>query len=128
MAARDKSVANSVCLNHPDRPADTRCTTCHKPICNECAIRDGNNVFCSDQCRENYDSTRENVEAFQERKRREKRRKMIKRLIILIILIAIGAAAYKYFADNPDDLKKLREKTDSLRQKAGEVVDEAKEK
>jgi hypothetical protein len=121
-------VANSVCLNHPDRQAETRCTTCFKPICGECAIEADAGTFCSEACLNNYDRTRDGVEAFQEREQRAKRRKRIRRVIILIVLIALGVAAYKYFTDNPDKLKKLEEKAGNLRDKAGNMVEEVQKK
>jgi len=43
----------SVCVNHTSRPATTRCSSCHKPICNSCVVEDGGKVFCSQMCIEN---------------------------------------------------------------------------
>ncbi len=40
----------SVCLNHTDRPANTRCSACHKPICNECIVMDTGAIYCSQAC------------------------------------------------------------------------------
>jgi uncharacterized membrane protein YvbJ len=125
MPAKNKSVSNSVCLNHPDRSAETRCVTCFKPLCSECAIRDAEgNDFCSEQCRRNYENSRENVDNFHAQERRIKRRKKIRRLVILVILIVLGVAAYKHFKDNPDDLKKLKHSTETLREKAKTVTKE----
>ena len=125
MAAKNKSVRDSVCLNHPDRAAETRCVTCFKPLCAECALHDPEgNDFCSEQCRQNYENSRENVDNFHAQERRIKRRKRIRRLVILVILIAIGVAAYKHFKNNPDDLKKLKQSTETLRDKAEKVTKE----
>ena len=40
----------SVCVNHTDRQATSRCSSCHKPICNDCIIKDSGSVFCSEKC------------------------------------------------------------------------------
>lgn len=40
-----------VCLHHPERHAATSCAHCSKPLCSECIIRHGREVFCSTECR-----------------------------------------------------------------------------
>ena len=40
----------AVCLKHTDREATTACSACHKPICPECVVRRGRNVYCSEAC------------------------------------------------------------------------------
>jgi hypothetical protein len=47
-------MAASVCMNHPEREATSRCHTCHKPLCTDCSIEDATNTFCSIKCEENY--------------------------------------------------------------------------
>ena len=42
----------SFCINHTDRAATTRCSSCHKPICAECVVASGGAVFCSQRCAE----------------------------------------------------------------------------
>ena len=42
----------SVCVNHPERNATARCSSCHKPICGDCVVQDGGSVFCSQKCAE----------------------------------------------------------------------------
>ena len=39
-----------VCLHHPDRHATTSCSHCSKPLCTDCIIRHGRDVFCSPEC------------------------------------------------------------------------------
>ncbi|MHB2016133.1 MAG: hypothetical protein ACYCW6_04220 [Candidatus Xenobia bacterium] len=46
------SIPMSVCLNHTDRPAPNRCSSCLKPICNECVVRADAAIFCSADCRD----------------------------------------------------------------------------
>jgi hypothetical protein len=110
MAAQERSVRNSVCLNHPERPAITRCTVCFKPVCAECAISSADGTFCSTTCQENLERTRGNVEAWRQQGARERARRVRRRLIKLIILIALGIAAYLYFTRHPGKLDELKER------------------
>lgn len=41
-----------VCLHHPERQAATSCAHCSKPLCSECVIRYGREVFCSAECKQ----------------------------------------------------------------------------
>lgn len=120
MAAQERSVRNSVCLNHPERPASTRCTVCFKPVCAECARQDGGGIFCSQECQESFARTQGSVGAWHEQTNRERARRRRARLIKLVILIALGVAAYLYLTRNPDRL-------DQLRDKAAKTVNEVKE-
>jgi len=40
----------SICVNHTSRTATTRCSSCHKPICDDCVIKANGSVFCSQKC------------------------------------------------------------------------------
>jgi len=40
----------SICVNHTDRQATTRCSTCHKPICDDCTQQSDGKIFCSQFC------------------------------------------------------------------------------
>ena len=42
----------SICVNHTNRAATTRCSSCHKPICDECVVKSGSAIFCSQRCLE----------------------------------------------------------------------------
>ena len=120
MAVQERSVRNSVCLNHPDRPASTRCTVCFKPVCSECAIMAAEgSVFCSQECLGKYDRTRDSVESWHEVRTRERARRRRRTLIKAIILIGLGVAAYLYFTRHPGKL-------DQLKDKAGKAVNEVK--
>ena len=41
---------SEMCVVHHDRPAVTRCGSCHKPICDECIISTSDGKFCSREC------------------------------------------------------------------------------
>jgi hypothetical protein len=47
-------MARSVCIHHTDRTATARCYTCHKPICSDCVVREGEGTFCGTACASNY--------------------------------------------------------------------------
>ena len=119
MPTQERAVRNSVCLNHPERPAVHRCTVCFKPVCAECTIQTDDGVFCSRECLSNYDRTKGSVDAWQQQRQREQARRRRSRIIKLIILIALAAAAYYYFTRHPGRL-------DELKDKAGKAVNEVK--
>ncbi len=122
MTAVTKSVQDSVCLNHPNVPAVTRCTTCFKPICGACVITALDRDFCSDECVRSYTASRENVEAYAEDTRRRRKKGLFRLLVKLVILIAVVAAAYQYFGKNPDDLAQLKKKAAELAEKGKDIV------
>ncbi len=47
-------MSRSVCIYHTDRTATARCFTCHKPICAECVVKEGEDSFCTKTCAANY--------------------------------------------------------------------------
>jgi hypothetical protein len=83
---------NKVCLNHTSVPATSRCTTCFKPICDECIHAEGSEHFCSQICIEKHKRTSENIELLKERKKPGLLGKVIK----LLIIAAIVYGAWKY--------------------------------
>ena len=42
----------SVCVNHTNREATSRCTSCHKPSCDDCIVKADGAVYCSSRCAE----------------------------------------------------------------------------
>lgn len=111
MPTQERSVRNSVCLNHPERPAAQRCTVCFKPLCEDCARPDAaGHVFCSDACASNFERTRGSLDAWEAQRRRERSRRWRRRLVMLVILVALAAAAYRYATRHPDRAQELRQK------------------
>ena len=47
-------LGDKVCPNHPNATAVSRCETCFKPLCSECAISKEDKDFCSKTCETNY--------------------------------------------------------------------------
>ncbi len=122
MCAQAKAPTHSVCLNHPDRGATTRCTTCFKPICGECVVRSHGEDFCSEQCKTNYEATRPGVEEFQEREARRRSARRRRRLLLLVILVVGGYFAYRYLKANPDTMQELKQKAEEVKQKADQLT------
>ena len=44
------NMEGKVCVNHTDTHADSRCTSCFKPLCNVCIIAVQSEDFCSKEC------------------------------------------------------------------------------
>ena len=113
MTAKEKSVQNSVCLHHPDRPATTRCDVCFKPICAECAMHTGEGTFCSQDCIDKFSGIEENVGQWYAQESRRKSRRFRRRVMGLVILLVAAWALYRYFNRNPDKLNELKTKAGS---------------
>ena len=106
-----------VCLNHTERKATTKCTTCFKPLCRECAIKDAGRDFCSNLCKANYASTNERIGYSEDRRRAAKRQKLIELVIVLLSLAAACAFAFSWFKKNPATLEKLKKDAQSMGEK-----------
>ena len=99
-----------ICLTHTDREATTRCATCFKPLCAECAQTVEGNEFCSPKCSENFAKSADRFAAAAELKEisdRLRARTQIKRAVIIVIII--GAVVGTLVA-RPDLRKKLMQK------------------
>ena len=72
------------CINHRDRPAETRCRQCHKPVCKECVKSDADGQFCSFDCSGKFKD-------FQRRglPKRKKGSGLLGKLVALIVLAAM---------------------------------------
>ena len=87
------AMEGKVCINHPDSSADSRCTSCFKPICNACIITVQDEDFCSKTCTNNHFQNEAHLENL--KKRQGKRGgSLIKIIIYLIILIALCVGIY----------------------------------
>jgi hypothetical protein len=110
MSPRKTSTGNSVCLNHPDSPATTRCTTCFKPICADCVVRAEGEDFCSEVCKANYEGSRDSLERFQEITRRRRAARRRRQLVMLIVLGGVAYFGYRYFSSNPGILQQWKQR------------------
>ena len=110
----------AICLNHTDREATTRCATCFKPLCAECAKPARGQVFCSERCQQNYAASEERLAAVAARDRANARRQMVERLIILLVVILAAVAAVVLLKKNPTMADKLKRNAELLKDKAAE--------
>jgi len=121
----------SVCLNHTGREATTKCATCFKPMCEECAKPSGDQVFCSETCIQNYIASADRIADIAVRDKARARKKLIKRIITLIILAGIGAGAYYFLKNDPAVAERLKREAQSLQEKVEkgtkEISDKVKE-
>ena len=83
-------ISESVCLNHPDTPAVTRCATCGKPVCKNCIVNKNGSNYCSQVCADNAQKSAGRVSEVMESRKRADSRRGVRTLVILIILIAAG--------------------------------------
>ena len=105
-------ISESVCLNHPDTPAVTRCATCGKPICERCIVpRNGSN-YCSETCADNAANSVGRVNDVLENKKKVEARVKKRTLIIIVILLAAAAGGYYYYTQNKDDVTRFVKKTE----------------
>ena len=86
-----------VCLNHPEVEATTKCTTCFKPLCQECVVRRERHAYCSQQCLENHLRTSGNVSRVVARERAIQRRKLILQTATILVLAVVLIAAALFF-------------------------------
>lgn len=74
----------------------SRCIRCHKPVCDECAFKDSNGLFCSRDCANDY-------QAYKESKRPEIQSQgilagIVNKLGMIILLVVLAGAVYVYGA------------------------------
>lgn len=120
-------ISDSVCLNHPDTPAVTRCATCGKPVCKNCIVNKNGSNYCSQVCADNAQKSAGRVSEVMESRKRADSRRGVRTLVILIILIAAGAAAYYFYTKNKDDVDRFVQKTEKeLGEKIKQNADETK--
>lgn len=118
-------ISDSVCLNHPNTPAVTRCAACGKPICENCIVSDGGSSYCSAACAKNAKASAGRIQGVNEGINRTNSARRIRNVIILIILIAIGAAGYYFYKNNKNDVDRFVQKTERKIEKT--VKDKAAE-
>lgn len=112
----------SVCLNHPDVPASFRCAVCGKPICSECAIKEGGLTYCSQKCRADAIRTGAMVDAVAAKKNSGKLKRAIIRLIGLIILVAAVAGGYYYYTHHKGEIdSKMKNAANQVQNAAKDV-------
>ena len=79
------------CVVCHDKQASFRCIQCHKPVCNDCAIKTDDGAFCSRKCANDY---REFRRAYA--KEEKKKGGLLKLIVVLIILAALVYGAHHF--------------------------------
>ena len=93
-----------VCLNHPDREAVCKCAACGKPVCEECAVRYDEDVYCSVECQERGIAAKDRSSFIIDDTAKNNRKRRRKGFIFLIIAAVIAAAAYYYYSQNKEEI------------------------
>ena len=78
-----------VCFFHQDRESVTRCYTCGKALCNECAKTYDGEIYCSEKCAENSKKFEQRAEDLQEMDEVYKRKEAANNLQSLLIKIGL---------------------------------------
>jgi hypothetical protein len=87
----------SYCVVCHDRPADHRCRQCHKLVCDECAFKDDNGVFCCRDCAAAFRSYKQAAERVRPAGTGAAQ-KLVNLTVTLVLLAVIAAAVYVYGA------------------------------
>ena len=91
----------SVCLNHTDTEAVTRCAACGKPLCANCiAVSENNRAYCSQACFDRGSAAAERSAGVVSEKTAAGKSKFIRSLILFFLIVAIAAAGFMYFKKN----------------------------
>lgn len=77
----------SYCLAHQDRPTDTRCAACLKPICEECTLVTEVGKFCGQECYTKRLASNERVRLLAEEDERERIPRLIRSIVGWILKI-----------------------------------------
>jgi len=81
----------STCVVCHEKEAAHRCVQCHKPVCDDCAFKDDQGVFCSRECsaaRRSYD------QANQRASRAKGSRSVVVAVAVIALVIALLCLAY----------------------------------
>ena len=100
-----------VCLNHPDRDAVCKCAACGKPLCEECAVADDGDFYCSQMCMEKGIASKARSSYIIEDTARNNRKRSVKGFVFFVVIVIIAAAAYYFYSQNKEKIdSKISEK------------------
>lgn len=89
------------CINHTDRAATARCSSCHKPICAECVVESGGAAYCSQRCAEGAARFYARYQGIPADSIFSKLKNLILSLLGLAILLALALAIGAYVLKIP---------------------------
>ena len=104
-------LSQSVCLNHPNTSAATRCASCGKPICSQCIVSRNGSDYCSDKCADGAASSDGRVKDVLAEKKKTNAKGTIRALIVFFLIVAAAAAAYVFYTQNKDDVDRRLQDT-----------------
>lgn len=86
---------SSGCVNHPGIQSTARCKQCNKPVCNACRVDAPTGAFCSEVCREKFETFVQRAAQLEQMRKPARFGKVVKGLIgklivIFILLLALG--------------------------------------
>jgi len=82
------------CVICHDRPADHQCRQCHKLVCDECAFKDDNGVFCCRDCAATFKSFKEDGAGAKAARKGGPVKSLVKLIVILVVLAIVAGAVY----------------------------------
>ena len=91
----------SFCLKHQDRPTDTRCSACLKPICEECTLTTETGKFCGNECYGRRLQSDERVQKMKEQDERDKGPRMLRMLLGWALKLLFLVLLYFVFLNLP---------------------------
>lgn len=118
------NISESVCLNHPDTPAATRCAACGRPICSKCVVSSNGSEYCSESCAAKAQTAAGRASSVMASKKKTEAGKRIRAIVILILLIVAALAGYSYYEKNKSKVD--RSLQDTLRKTENTISTEAK--
>jgi hypothetical protein len=99
--ARKTEQRLSYCLTHQERPTDTRCAACLKPICEECTLATEVGKFCGSDCYDKRLASNERVRMLAEEEERERIPRMFRAFLGVAFKILLLVALYFLFQNMP---------------------------
>ena len=96
----------SYCLKHQDRVTDKRCSTCLKPICDECSMSTELGNFCSQVCYEKRVASNERVEVLRKEDEAERIPRLIRKLVSWGVLVLIIVGCFMLYPHLPNSVRK----------------------
>jgi hypothetical protein len=99
--ARNVEQRLSYCLAHQDRPTDTRCAACLKPICEECTLVTEAGKFCGQDCYTKRLASAERVRLLAEEDERERVPRLIRRIVGVMLKILFFVLLYFLYTQLP---------------------------
>ena len=109
--AKPPGSTGSKCLKHPDEEAESRCSSCRKPICEKCIVKKPEGIFCSDEC---WNKGKQHQDRWKAMKAKEakfddsensRRKALFLKIAFFLALLAGIAGMVKFSPGNPVSLQ-----------------------